>query len=174
MVTADHVKPAPENDYTKQHKATTTSKPTDSKPPAKTSVPRTAAVGAHSTTMPKPSRIGVDTKKFARTVYDTDKGNDSSDRSAIQHNREPSLKLPALYRALHARAAIPSPANEKYQGLRTYPHIPLHLRNDIACSSSTKPRANNRSDNNADQNSKATGNKPFTQTRVGRQIHTPA
>ena len=63
-MTADHVKPAPENDYTKQHKATTTSKPTDSKPPAKTSVPRTAAVGARSTTTPKPSRIGVDTKKI--------------------------------------------------------------------------------------------------------------
>ena len=63
-VTADRVKPVPETDYTKQHKATTTSKPTDSKPPAKTNVPRMAAVGAHSTTTPKPSRIRVDTKQI--------------------------------------------------------------------------------------------------------------
>ena len=66
-VTADRVKPAhierkPENDYTKQHKATPTSKPTASKPPAKTSVglPQTAC----STTTPKTSRTGVDTKKY--------------------------------------------------------------------------------------------------------------
>ena len=70
-VTADRVKPThikrkPENDYTKQYKATPTSKPTASKPPAKTSVPRTAAVGARSTTTPKPSRTGVDTRKKLR------------------------------------------------------------------------------------------------------------
>ena len=92
-VTTVRVKPAhiegkPENDYTKQHKATTTSKPTAFKPSAKTSVPRTAGVGARSTTTPKPSRIGVDTEKnwHARSTIQT-KGNDSSDRSAIQHDR---------------------------------------------------------------------------------------
>ena len=37
-----------------------------------------------------------------------------------------------------------------------------------------KTCADNRSDNNADQNGKVTTKQPTKQTRVGRQIHTPA
>ena len=113
-VTADRLKPAhielkPENDYTKQHKATTTSKYMPLKPPAKTSVPRTAAVRARSTNTPKP---GVNTKKnsHAQSTIQTKETIPATDQQS-NTTGEQSLKLPALYRAPHARAAIPSPAN---------------------------------------------------------------
>ena len=77
-VTADRVKPAhikrkPENDSTHQHKAIPKSKPTASKPRAKTREPRTAVVKACSTTTSKHSRTGVKTEKnsHARSTKQT-------------------------------------------------------------------------------------------------------
>ena len=123
-----------------------------SKPPAKTSVPRTAVVGARSTTTPKPSTIPASDQRSDMT-------------------EEQSLKPPALYRAPHARTAIPSRANWKSEGLRTYSRIPLHLRNDVPAQVTQKTRDDNRSDNKADQNDKVTANKPFKQTQRTHHIN---
>ena len=67
-VTADHVKPAhiertPENERTRQPKATPTLKPTALQPTAKIPEPRTVVVDKRSTTTSKPSRTGVCTKQ---------------------------------------------------------------------------------------------------------------
>ena len=130
-VTADRVKPAhierkPENDYTKSHKATPTSKPTASKLPAKTSVPRTAMVGARSTNTPKPSRTGVDRKNNlqARSTIQTQEKIPATDQRSDTTEAQ-SLKQPlALYRAPHARTAILSRANGKNECQQTYSRIP--------------------------------------------------
>ena len=68
MVTADRVKVAhiehkPENECTRQRRATPTSKLMASKPTAKVREPRTAVVGARSPTTSRPSRTEVYTKK---------------------------------------------------------------------------------------------------------------
>ena len=81
-VTADRVKPAhikrkPENDRTQQHKVTLKSKPMASKPTAKT---RTSTQHCYVEALQERSCYE---KEFARTVYDTDKGNGFSDRSTI-------------------------------------------------------------------------------------------
>ena len=67
-MTADRVKPAhtkrtPENERTRQPKATPTLKPTASQPTAKIYEPRSAVVDKRSTTTLKPSRTGVCTKQ---------------------------------------------------------------------------------------------------------------
>ena len=116
-MTADHVKPAhiecnPENDYITQPKATPTSKHTASKPPAKIRVPRTAVVGARSTTTPKPSRTRVDMKTNSHawsTIHTEEKIAATDQRSDMTEAQ--SLKPPALYRAPHARMAILYHAN---------------------------------------------------------------
>ena len=179
-MTTDRVKPAhikrkPEIDYTTQHKATPTSEPTASKPPAKISVPWTAVVGARTTTTPKPSRTGVDmkTNSHARSTVQTQE-NIPATYQRSDTTEAQSLKPPALYSAPHARTAILSRANGKNEGLQIYLSTSLHLRNDMPARVPQKTHADDRCDNNADQNGKVTANKTFRQTRVGRQIHTPA
>ena len=132
-VTADRVKPAhierkPENECTRPCRATTTSKPMASKPMAKVREPRTAVVGARSSTMSKPSRTEVYTKTNS-SAWSTIQTKETvpAVKQRCDTTEEQSNKRPTLYRAPHARTPITSRSNGKEKGLRTYSRIPLHL-----------------------------------------------
>ena len=156
-VTADRVKPAhierkPENECTRQCRATTTLKPTASKPMVKVSESRTAVVGARSPTTSKPAKAvymeknsnACSTIKTKETVPEV--------KQRCNTTEEKSNKRPILHRAPHARTPITSRANGKDEGLRTYSRIPLHLTNNVPVQFTQKTRVKNQSDNNADVN----------------------
>ena len=107
-VTADCVKPAhierkPENDSTQQHKVAPKSRPTASKPTAKTREPPTAILRVRSTTMSKPSRTGVKTEKnsHARSMTQTKEAVPAVAQQS-HLTEEQSLKPPSLCRSPHA------------------------------------------------------------------------
>ena len=137
--------------------------------------PRTAVVGARSSIKLKPSRTEIYTKKNsnAQSTIQT-KEIVPAVKQRCGTTEEQSNKRPTLHRVSHARTPTTSSANGEDEGPRTYSHIPLDLRNDVPIRIPQKTQADNRSDNNADQNGKVTAKQPPKQTRVGRQIHTPA
>ena len=142
---------------------------------AKVREPRTAVVGARSTTTSKPSKTKAYTKKIvnARSTIQT-KETVPAIKQRCDTTEEQSNKQPTLDRAQHARMTITSRSNREDEGLWTYSRIPLHFWNDVPIRIPQKTRAANQVDNNADQNGKVTAKQPPKQTRVGRQIHTPA
>ena len=125
--------------------------------------------------MSKPSRTGVcikqnlNTQSTTRTKETVPEVNQRGEKTEEQSNTRATL-----YKTSHARTAITSRANGRYEGIRTYSHIPLHLRKDVPIRTSQNTRTDNRSDSNADKNGRVTVNPPPIQTHVGRQIHTPA
>ena len=87
---------------------------------------------------------------------------------------EQSNTKATLYKAPHVRNATTSRANGRYDGMRTYSGIPLHLRKDVPIQSQQNKRIENRNESHTDNSRKVTINPPPIQTFVGRQIHTPA
>ena len=153
----------------------TTDKVPSSKPTVKTRQSRTAVARARSTTMLKPSRTRV-TKEQKLNAQSATQTKEAVPAIAQQSDTtaEQSPKPPALYKAPHARSNKFPRANGKKEGLQTYSRIPLHLRTDVPAQIPLKTRADTRSGDSTDQNGKVTANKPLIQTRVGRQILTPA
>ena len=87
---------------------------------------------------------------------------------------EQSNTRATLYKASHIRNATTSRANWRYDGIRTYSRIPLHLRKDVPIQTQQNKRIGNQNESNTDHSRRVTINPPPNQTRVGRQIHTPA
>ena len=126
-VTADRVKPAhiertPENEQTRQSTVM-----------SKTTAKRTSdRRGKRSTTTSTPSEAGVCTKQnlkgqsTAKTKATVPEVNQRGDKSVEQSHTKATL-----YKALHVRNATTSRANGRYDGIRTYSRIPLHLRKDV-------------------------------------------
>ena len=79
-----------------------------------------------------------------------------------------------LYKAPHVRNATTSHANGRCDGIRTYSQIPFHLRKDVPIQTQQKKRIGNHNESNTDHSRRVTINPPPIQTRVERQIHTPA
>ena len=125
-LTADRVKPAhmertPENERTRQPKATPTLKPMALQPTAKIHEPRTVVVDKQSTTTSKPSRTGVCTKQNlsaqspTRTKEKVPEVNQRGEKTEEQSNTKATL-----YKVPHARNAITSHANRRYQNIFTH------------------------------------------------------
>ena len=74
----------------------------------------------------------------------------------------------------HVRNATTSRANWRYDGIRTYSRIPLHLRKDVQIQTQQNKRIENQNESHTDNSRRVKINPPPIQTRVGRQIHTPA
>ena len=116
----------------RQSTAAAISKPTALQPTAKIHEPRTAVVGKRSTTTSMPSKAGVCMKKklnaqsTTRTKETVPEVNQRGDEVEEQSNTRATL-----YKAPHARNATTSCANRRYEGIRTYSRIPLHLRKDV-------------------------------------------
>ena len=87
---------------------------------------------------------------------------------------EQSNTKATLYKAPHVRNATTSRANKRYNGIRTYSQIPLHLRKDVPIQTQQNKRIGNQNESSTDNIRRETINPPPIQTRVGRQIHTPA
>ena len=180
MVTADRVKPAPiermpENEQPRKLTATAISKSTALQPTAKIHEPRTAVVGKRSTTTSLPSKAGVCSKQnlnahsTAKTKETVSEVNQRGEKAEEQSNTKATL-----YKAPHVRNATNSRANGSYEGIRTYSRIPLHLRKDVPIRTQQNKRIGNLKESHTDTNGRVTINPPPIQTRVGRQINTPA
>ena len=87
---------------------------------------------------------------------------------------EQSNTKATLYKAPHVRNAMTSRANGRYDGIRTYSRIPLHLRKNVPIQTQQNKRIENRNESNTGNSRRVTINPLPIQTRVGRQIHTPA
>ena len=177
-MTADRVKPAhiertPENEQTRQ--STAMSKTTAKRSMAKIHEPQMAVVGKRSTTTSMPFEAGVRTKQnlngqsTAKTKATVPEVNQRGEKPVEQSNTKATL-----YKAPHVRNATTSRANGRYDGIRTYSRIPLHLRKDMPIQTQQNKRIENRNESNTGNSRKVTINLPPIQTRVGRQIHTPA
>ena len=131
-VTPAHIERTPENEHTRQPKATPTLKPTASQHTAKIYELRTAIVDKRCTAMSKPSRTGVCTEQNlnAQTTIKTKETAPAVNQGG-EKTEEQSNKRATLYKVPHARTAITFRANGKYEGLRAYSRIPLHFRKDV-------------------------------------------
>ena len=131
-VKPEHIERTPENEHTRQSKATTILKPTASQPTAKIHEPWTVVVDKRSTTTSTPSRARVCMKQnlnaqsTARTKETVPEVNKRGEKAVEQSNTRATL-----YKAPHARNATTSHANVRYEGIQTYSRIPLHLRKDV-------------------------------------------
>ena len=177
-VTADRVKPAhiertPEDEQTRQ--STAMSKTTAIRPMAKILEPQTAMVGKRSTATSTPSESGACTKQTlnGQSTVKT-KATDPEVSRRIEKPGEQLNTKATSYKAPHVRNATTSCANRRYDGIRTYPRIPLHLRKDVPIQTQQNKRIGNHNESNTDHSRRVTINPPPIQTRVGRQIHTPA
>ena len=149
-VTADrvktvHIERMPENEQTRQ--CTAISKPTALRPTAKIHEPQTAVVGKRNTTTSMPSTAKTKEKP----------------------EEQPNTKA-TLYKAPHVRNTTISRANGRYDGIRTYSRIPLHLRKDVPIRTQQNKRIENRNESHTDNSRRVTINPPPIQTHVGRQI----
>ena len=92
-----HIERKPENVSTQQHRVTAKSKPTASKPTAKTREPRPAVARARSITTSMPSRTGVTAEQNsnARSAKQTKEAvpaiTQSSDTTAVQSPKPTTL-----------------------------------------------------------------------------------
>ena len=126
-------------------------------------------------TMSTPSKAGVCTKQnlnaqsTTRTNETVPEVNQRGKRAEEQSNTRATL-----YKAPHARNATTFRSNGRYDGIQTYSRIPLHLRNDVPIRTQQNTCIENRNESNTDKNGRVTVNPPPIQTRVGRQIYTPA
>ena len=134
-VTADRVKRAhiehtSEDCQTRQ--STAMSKTTAIRPMAKIHEPQTAMIGKRSTATSTPSEARVCMKQSLNrqsTVKTKATAPEVSRRG--EKPVEQSNTKATLYKALHVRNATTSRANGRYDGIRTYSRIPLHLRKDM-------------------------------------------
>ena len=172
-VTADRVKPAhiertPEDEQTRQ--TTAMSKTTPIRPTAKIHEPQTVVVGKRSTATSPPSEARVCTKQnlngqsMVKTKATAPEVNRRGEKPVEQSNTK----------APHVRNATTSRANGRYDGIRTYSQIPLHLRKDVPIQTQMNKRIENRNKINTGHSRRVTINPPPIQTHVGQQIHTPA
>ena len=128
-VTADRVKPAhielsPEDEQTRQ--STAMSKTTAIRPMAKIHEPQTAVVGKRSTATSTPPEAGVCTKQSlnGQSTVKTKATAPEVSRQGEKPGEQSNTKA-TLYKAPHVRNAM------RYDGIRTYSRIPLHLRKDV-------------------------------------------
>ena len=177
-VTADRVKPAhiertPENEQTRQ--STAMSKTNGKRPTAKIHEPQTAVVGKRSTTTRTPFEAGVCTKQNlnGQSTAMTKATVPEVDRRGEKPEEQSNTKA-TLYKAQQVRNTTTSRANGRYDGIRTYSRIPLHLRKDVPILTQQNKRIENRNESHTDNSRRVTINPLPTQTLVGRQIHTPA
>ena len=151
------------------------SKTTAIRPTAKVHEPQTAVVGKRSTATSTPSEAEVCTKQNLNgqsTVKSKATAPEVSRRG--EKPVEQSNTKATLYKAPHVRNAATSRANGRYDGIRTYSRIPLHLRKDVLIQTQQNKRIGNHNESNTDHSRRVTIDPPPIQTRVGRQIHTPA
>ena len=177
-VTADRVKPAhiertPEDEQTRQSSAM--SKTTAIRPMAKIHEPQTSVVGKSSTATSTPSEAGVCTKQ-SLNGHSTVKTKATAPEVSRQGEKpvEQSKTKATLYKAPHVGNATTFRTNGRYDGIRTYSQIPLHLRKDVLIQTQQNKRIENQNESNTDNIRRVTINPPPIQTRVGRQIHTLA
>ena len=163
----------PEDEQTRQSSAM--SKTTAIRPIAKIHEPQTAVVGKISTATSTPSEAGVCTKQNlnGQSTVKTKATAPEVSRRGEKPGEQSSTKA-TLYKAPHVRNATTSRANGRYDGIRTYSRIPLHLRKDVPIQTQQNKRIGDHNDSNTDHNRRVTINPPPIQTRLGRQIHTPA
>ena len=180
-VTADRVKPA-HIESTPAHiearltgQSTTMSKTTAIQPMAKILEPQTAVVGKRNTSTSTPSEAGTCTKQtlIGQSTVNTKATAPEVSRRGEKPGEQLSTK-PTLYKVPHVRNATTSCANGRYDGIRTYSRIPLHLRKDVPIQTQQNKRIGKYNESNTDHSRRVTINPPPIQTRVGRQIHTPA
>ena len=177
-MTADRVKPAhnertPEDEQTRQ--STAMSKTTAIRPMAKIHEPQTAVVGKKSNATSTPSEAGVRTNQSlsGQSTVKTKATAPEGSRRGEKPGEQSNTKV-ILCKEPHVRNATTSCANERYDGIRTYSRIPLHLRKDVPIQTQQNKRIGNHNKSNTDHSRRVTINPPPIQTRVGRQIHTPA
>ena len=104
------------------------SKTTAMRPMAKIHEPQTAVVRKRSTVTSTPSEAGVCTRQSLNgqcTVKTKATAPEISQRD--EKPVEQSNTKATLYKAPHIRNATTSRANGRYNGIRTYSRIPLHL-----------------------------------------------
>ena len=146
------------------------SKTTAIRPKTKIHKPQTAVVGEISTGTSTPSEAGVCTKQnlnghsTAKTKATAPEVNRRGEKPVEQSNTKATL-----YKAPHVRNATTSRANGRYDGIRTYSRILLHLRKDMPILTQQ-----NRNNSNTGNSHRVTITPPPIQTCVGQQIHTPA
>ena len=120
--------------------------------------------------MTTPSEAGVCTKQNlnAQSRAMTKATVPEVNRRGEKPEEQPNTKA-TLYKEPHARRD-----NGRYDGIRTYSHIPSHLRKDVPIRTQQNKRIENRNESHTDNSRRVTVNSLPIQTRVGRQIHTLA
>ena len=177
-MTADRVKPVhiertPEDEQNRQ--STAMSKTTAIRPMVKINEPQTGVVGKRCTATSTPSEARVCTKQSLNgqsTVKTKATAPEVSRRG--EKPVEQSNTKATLYKAPHVRNTTTSFANGRYDGIRTHSRVPLNLRKDVPIQTEQNKRIGNQNESNTDNSRRVTINPPPIQTRVGRQIHTPA
>ena len=172
-VTADRVKPAHIERTTGQ--STAMSKTMAMRPMARILEPQTTVVGKRSTATSTPSEAGTCTKQTlnGQSTVKTKATAPEFSRRGEKPGEQLNTK-PTLYKVLHVGNATTSCANGRYDGIRTYSRIPLHLRKYLPIQTQQNKRIGNHNESNTDHSRRVSVNPPPIQTRVGRQIHTPA
>ena len=165
-MTADRVKPAhiertPEDEQTIQ--STAMSKTTAIRPMAKILM-----VGKRSTATSTPSEAGVCTKQTlnGQSMVKTKATAPEVSRRGEKPGEQLNTKA-TLYKAPYVRNATTSCANGRYDGIRTYSRVPVHLRKNVPIQTQQNKRISNHNESNTGHSRKVTINPPPIQTRVG-------
>ena len=137
------------------------SKTTVKRPTAKIHEPHTAVVGKRSTATSTLAEAGVCAKQnlnaqsTAKTKATVPAVNRRGEKPVEQSNTKATL-----YKAPHVRNATTSRANGRYNGIRTYSRIPLHLRKDVPIQIQLNKRIENRNESHTDNSHGVTINPP--------------
>ena len=119
---------------------------------AKVLEPQTAVVGRRSTATPTPSEAGTCRKQIL--IGQSTVKTKATALEVSRRGEKPGEQLntkATLYKAPHVRNATTSCANGRYDGIRTYSRIPLHLRKDVPIQTQQNKRIGNHNKSNTDQ-----------------------
>ena len=97
----------------------------------------------------------------AKTKAAVPEVNQRGEKSVEQSNTKVTL-----YKAPHVRNATTSRANGRFDGIRTYSQIPLHLKKDVPIQTQQNKRIEKRNESNTGNSRRVTINSPPIQTRV--------
>ena len=112
--------------------------------------------------------------KFERTVHGNDKQQFQRLIDEVKNLRNSRIRRRHFTRSRMPGNATTFRANGRFDGIRTYSRIPLHLRKDVPIRTQQNKRIENRNKSHTDNSRRVTINSSPIQTRVGRQIHTLA
>ena len=131
--------------------------------------------GSSSKFTVKPVRQGIESHTSAKKQFSTrSTGSSPAITPQSQATRAHLPRQQKPYIALHSQTPTVTRANGSDGVSRTYSRVPLHLRDSSTAINDTNRRKDVRRNSNIADSDKDTSDNSVKQTRVGREIHTPA